>query len=338
MITEVHSDINCDYDLALVNAGIPEAHRPHFRRWIGQYNRFCARNSVPDTDPLSLDAYIAELSSQGREEWQCRQARRAVELALHLEKDGIPGVEGSGGAALIPASGTKASPQTPCARQDRILPLPQSIVGKLRSHLCAVQKQWKKDSSEPACYGVFLPEEMEGKPGSGELSAALAWYWLFPAPEIIATPGTGMQKRSHIHPTKFQDEVREAAHRAGIAKRVTPHTLRHSFATHMLEAGYDIRQLQELLGHADIRTTVIYLHIIRSDSKRVRSPLGVYLSGRKRGEAGRYWASCLGSLIGLGAGVAVSSVSMKTAVPVTLISIPLVSIGGYELSRRFCGD
>ena len=82
-----------------------------------------------------------------------------------------------------------------------------------------------------------------------------------------------MQKRSHIHPTRFQDEVREAAHRADIAKRVTPHTLRHSFATHMLEAGYDIRQLQELLGHADIRTTIIYLHIVRSDSKRVRSPL-----------------------------------------------------------------
>jgi len=163
MITEVHSGINCDYDLALVNAGISEAHRPHFRRWIGQYNRFCARNAVPDTAPLSLDAYIAELSSQGREDWQCRQARRAVELALHPEKDGFPGVEGTRGAALLPASGTKASPQTPCARQDRVLPLPQSIVGKLRSHLCAVQKQWKKDSSDPACDGVFLPEEMEGR-------------------------------------------------------------------------------------------------------------------------------------------------------------------------------
>ena len=82
-----------------------------------------------------------------------------------------------------------------------------------------------------------------------------------------------MQKRSHIHPTRFQDEVREAAHRADIAKRVTPHTLRHSFATHMFEAGYDIRQLPELLRHTDIRTTMIYLHIIRPDSKPVRSSL-----------------------------------------------------------------
>ncbi len=159
--------------------------------------------------------------------------------------------------------------------KDRAVPLPQTLLCRIRYQLKVAETRWREDTGDPSFDGVFLPVEIEGKPGSEEKAMEFGWYFLFPAPRLTTIPETGQVRRYHVHQTAVQRKVREAAKAAGIRKKVTPHTLRHSFATHLLQAGYDIRQVQDLLGHADIRTTMVYLHIIKSDSKPIRSPLDI---------------------------------------------------------------
>ncbi len=98
------------------------------------------------------------------------------------------------------------------------------------------------------------------------------WPWVFPATSRYRDPATGDRVRHHLHESAVQRAVRDAALRAGLAKRVTCHTFRHSFATHLLEAGYDIRTVQELLGHTDVRTTMIYTHVLNRGGRGVVSP------------------------------------------------------------------
>ena len=100
-----------------------------------------------------------------------------------------------------------------------------------------------------------------------------AWFWLFPSPTLSVDPRSGVQRRHHLLEQSVQKAVALAARRAGIDKPCTPHVLRHSFATHMLQAGYDIRTVQELLGHKDVSTTMIYTHVLNKGGRGVLSPL-----------------------------------------------------------------
>jgi integron integrase len=153
--------------------------------------------------------------------------------------------------------------------KDRMVPLPAQVVPKLRAHLAAVRAQFDRDRATGLA-GVFLPEGLSRKyPNAG---VEWVWQWVFPAGRVCRDVRFGPPSRFHLHETAIQREVARAVRQAGLSKRAGCHTLRHSFATHLLEDGYDIRTIQELLGHRDVATTMIYTHVAEQGVLGVRSP------------------------------------------------------------------
>jgi integron integrase len=164
--------------------------------------------------------------------------------------------------------------------KDRVTLLPAVVQPQLRAWLERVRAQHAADLAAGAGW-VELPSALGAKlPNAGR---EWPWHWVFPATRSDLHPDTGQRRRHHLHETVVQQAVRRAALAAGLHKRVTCHTFRHSFATHLLEDGSDIRTAQQLLGHADVRTTMIYTHVVDRGPFGVRSPAD-RLPGRERPE------------------------------------------------------
>jgi len=154
--------------------------------------------------------------------------------------------------------------------QDRVTVLPDSLIPLLQEHLQRVKALHQQDLAQ-GFGSVYLPDALARKYPNADRE--WSWQYVFPASSLSPDPRSGVVRRHHLHESGLQKAIKEAARLAGIVKPVGPHTLRHCFATHLLEAHYDIRTVQELLGHKDVKTTMIYTHVLNRGGLAVRSPL-----------------------------------------------------------------
>ena len=154
--------------------------------------------------------------------------------------------------------------------ENRVTMLPESIAEELKIHLLGVKQLHQQDLYRG--YGsVYLPFALERKYAGADRQ--WIWQFVFPAERFSKDPRTGVVRRHHLHESGLQRAIKRAVGRANIQKRVSCHTFRHSFATHLLQNGYDIRTVQELLGHKDVKTTMIYTHVLNRGGRGVKSPL-----------------------------------------------------------------
>ena len=155
--------------------------------------------------------------------------------------------------------------------KDRTVPLPKTLVKALMDQM-AIARRLHEIDVQKGMPGVYVPGALDRK--YPNIGSDLGWFWVFPAQNYSVDPETKIRRRHHQHESELQRAIRAAGIKAGVLKRVSPHVFRHSFATHLLWAGYDVRMVQELMGHKDIKTTMVYLHILNPGSwAGVESPL-----------------------------------------------------------------
>jgi site-specific recombinase XerD len=228
--------------------------------WIRRYVLFHGKRHPRELGGEHVTAFLSALATDRRV--AASTQNQALSAVLFLYKE-VLGIE-------LPWLGEIAR-----ARRPRRLPVvltqaeTHALLGGMKdTH--ALMARFDADRAARVA-GVELPHALEvKKPGAGK---TWGWNWVFPQAHLSTDPRTGILRRHHVYDQTFSRAIRRAALRAGIDKPVSSHTLRHSFATHLMEAGYDIRTVQELLGHKDVSTTMIYTHVLNRGGRGVVSPL-----------------------------------------------------------------
>ena len=294
----IPENVLAQFNNVLQQRAIHESFRPHYRKWLRYFLDFRRKYPPPDTKSEQIRLFIKKLQSKKQTPQQCTQAAHALSLFFESqqpEKFSHPAI-----TQVKPRPHTLLSNQPLKARNTkdtvanviRVSTHPATAIaepsssfgssgGKKRYNGWRCLEKSKSpevvselhDKDLAAGYaGVFLVDSLEKKyPAAAK---DFIWQWFFPQKELTLIPGTKERRRYHLHESQVQGVLKKAARKAKLTKRVKSHTFRHSFATHLLQTNYDIRTIQTMLGHADVRTTMIYTHCVPSKTaKEAKSPL-----------------------------------------------------------------
>lgn len=287
------------FDAALVKKAVPQPNQFHYRKWLRFYLDFCFRYHHNPANPNSFAPFSQKLKDKNQTDQQRKQAFDAVSIFYRIEKlskdqGNVQTLKNKSGH--IATKKTKLKPTNADWRpvyngldsdinfntqivtvhdgkgkKDRTVPLPETILTELKAQLASVMALHQKDLKADYA-GAFLMGLLDKKYKNA--ARELAWQFFFPAKTLTLVPHTKEQRRYHLHPSHVQKAIKKAVNKAVITKRASAHTFRHSFVSHLLLANYDIRAIQQLLGHSDVRTTMIYTHTIQSRTiKEAKSPL-----------------------------------------------------------------
>ncbi len=252
-------------------------------RWAQAFARFLPEKLLQDRSGKDIQAFLADLAQrQGVADWQVRQANHALKILYEtflprFTSDKTPHPSPNG-RETIAKRGEFRDSVLPGEVERRF----SSLVEALKTEIRARRYSYRTETSYLEWMRRFIAFHDYAVPSGPDAAAKVRkypqagkewiWQYVFPAKSLSVDPRSGKVRRHHINESLIQKAVKEATLRAGINKRVGCHTLRHSFATHLLEARYDIRTVQELLGHADVSTTMIYTHVLNRPGLSVKSP------------------------------------------------------------------
>jgi site-specific recombinase XerD len=246
---QVPADIWAAFERRLDQAQVPADQRPDCHKWVRFYFDFCHKYGHSPAAPTSLGPFLTKLASRNQSVTEC--------VGLRVQCFNLD-------AMLLTVHDGKG-------QKDRTVPLPARALPDIREQMDRVRRLHAEDLAAGYA-GVFLPRQLEKKYRNA--AKEFIWQWFFPAANLTWIAPVRERRRYHLHDSHVQGAVKQAAAQASIPKRVSPHTFRHTFASHLLLANYDLQTIQRLLGHSDIKTTMIYLQTVPSVTLReAKSPL-----------------------------------------------------------------